>query len=149
MSVSSMTQREKMLFKSNVEKWQDEPIAISSEFRRFRRQLAGNVRRTIRKSKRMKKYHICDFEHSFKEIDEQTVREKVKLYQALFEHSHKNQKKEIEAREYLHYIENEIARIQQELDIRYEQLANSLIVYTRNQPVAVADNDGDMQTETN
>lgn len=149
MSVSSMIQRAKMLFKSNTEKWQDEPIAISSGFRRFRKQLNGNVRRTIRKSKRMKKYNICDFDCFFKEIDEQTVHEKVKLYQALFEHSHKHQTKEIEAREYLHYLENEIARIQQELDIRYEQLANSLIVYTRNQPVAVADNDGDMQTETN
>ena len=142
MSVSSMIQRVKMLFKSNAEKWKDEPIEMSSEFRTFRKQLAGNVRKTIRKSKRMKKYNICDFEHFFKEIDEQTVREKVKLYQELFKHSQDHQTKEIEAREYLHYLENEIARIQQELDIRYEQLANSLVVYTRNQPVAVTDNDG-------
>ena len=145
MSVSSMIQRVKMLFKSNAEKWKDEPIEMSSEFRTFRKQLAGNVRKTIRKSKRMKKYNICDFEHFFKEIDEQTVREKVKLYQELFKHSQDHQTKESEAREYLHYLENEIARIQQELDIRYEQLANSLVVYTRNQPVAVTDNDGNRQ----
>ncbi len=114
--------------------FQEEKLRIPSEFTRFERSLPLKIKMRIISKKLRRAFSIFDFFIDFETIDIECNKAKSKLYNSYLEIIGDRTTNAIATKSELLSIQNEIARINEELEIRYKKLNFMNTVYRKAPP---------------